>query len=103
MINSAYLEPMKGSRAVLPLTTCRHPSYILLLPAGRSFPGGLPYKIGGAVAGGPGDPERLGGPACPIAPGAPLFPGAPDGPVAPSAPARFGKGTPLLINTNQTS
>ena len=37
-------------------------------PAGQGFPGGGPYNIGGAVAGGPGGPGGPGAPGSPTAP-----------------------------------
>lgn len=61
------------------------------VPGGHGLPGGGPYRIGGAVAGGPGGPGGPDAPCCPAVPGTPLFPAAPAAPARPSAPPFISK------------
>lgn len=49
------------------------------------MPGGGPYRIGGAVAGGPGEPDKPDAPCCPAVARAPLSPAAASAPARPSA------------------
>lgn len=71
-----------------------HSHFLIVIPAGQGFPGGGPYRIGGAVPGSPGGPGGPGDPCCPAGPGAPLLPASPGVPAAPSAPPESGNGTP---------